>query len=254
MAPLGEHSPNEAWIADLTSGDAVREWETRRGTLRPEPARLTGALVAPRLRRMPSLVRLPALAALSAICAFAPPAARAAASDPAARTIEAFDDALLATLKAGPALGVQGRYRKLAPVVEQTFDLPLMSRYAVGPTWPAISPADQQALVRAFTRLTIASYAHNFDRYGGERFEVDPNVVARGPDHIVQSRLATPSRTVMLTYRMRQGAGGWRIVDVYFDGVSQLATRRADFQGTLASGGAKALLTHLAAVTDNLLR
>lgn len=192
-------------------------------------------------------------AALALLLAF-PPALHAAAADPAAQRIEALQETLVATAKAGPALGAQGRYRKLAPVVEQTFDLPLMSRYAVGPAWAAMKPADQQALVRAFSRLTVASFAHNFDRYGGERFEVDPNVAQRGPERVVQSRLSTPSRTVMLTYRMRQGAGGWRIVDIYFDGVSQLATRRADFQGVLASGGARALLAHLATVSDKLLR
>ncbi len=197
-------------------------------------------------------MRLASLAA--AVLALAPAAAGAAAADPAAQRIEAFDEALTATAKAGPALGAQGRYRKLAPVIEQTFDLPLMSRYAVGPAWAGMSAADHEALTRAFTRLTAASYAHNFDRYGGERFSVDRDVAARGLDRIVQSRLATPSRTVMLTYRMRQGAGGWKIVDVYFDGVSQLATRRADFQGVLASGGAKALLAHLTAVSDRLLK
>lgn len=181
-------------------------------------------------------------------------AAFATGSDPAAQRIEAFDQALIATLKAGPGLGAEGRYRKLAPTVEQTFDLPLMTRYAVGPTWPTIAPADQQALVRAVTRLTIASYAHNFDRFGGERFEVQPKVAIRGPDRVVQSRLTTPSRTVALTYRMRLAAGGWKVIDVYFDGVSQLVTRRSDFQSTLARGGAKALIAQLAGISDKLLR
>lgn len=190
----------------------------------------------------------------AAACVLALATSAVAAGDPATARIDSFDQALIATLKAGPALGAQGRYRKLSPIVEATFDLPLMTRFAVGPTWTAMTPADQQALVRAFARLTTASYAHNFDRFGGERFEVDPKVATRGPDRIVQSRLVTPGRTVMLTYRMRQSGGGWKVVDVSYDGISQLATRRADFQSALASGGAKSLLTRLAALSDKLLR
>ncbi|MEO8926918.1 MAG: ABC transporter substrate-binding protein, partial [Caulobacteraceae bacterium] len=117
------------------------------------------------------------------------PVARAAEADPAAARIEAFDRALIDTMKAGPTLGAKGRYAKLAPVVEESFNLPVMTQFAVGPKWAAMSEADQAALVKAFTRLSIASYAHNFDRYGGEKFTVDPTVQTRGPDKIVQAHL-----------------------------------------------------------------
>ena len=129
-----------------------------------------------------------------------------------------------------------------------------MTRFAVGPTWATMSEADRQALVKAFTRLSIASYAHNFDRFGGERFDVDPKVATRGPDKIVEAHLVAGGRTVNLTYRMRQSAGGWKIVDVYYDAISQLTTRRSDFAAPLASGGAKGLLAHLAATSDKLLQ
>ena len=197
---------------------------------------------------------LPIFAAVALALAAQAPIARAAAADPAAAKIEAFDASLIETMKAGPALGAKGRYRKLAPAVEEAFDLPVMTRFAVGPTWATMSEADRQALVKAFTRLSIASYAHNFDRFGGERFDVDPKVATRGPDKIVEAHLVAGGRTVNLTYRMRQSAGGWKIVDVYYDAISQLTTRRSDFAAPLASGGAKGLLAHLAATSDKLLQ
>ena len=148
-------------------------------------------------------------------------------TDPAAARVDAFDNALLDTMKAGPALGVKGRARKLTPAVEAAFDLPTMTRFAVGPNWAQMTPAQQSALTAAFTRLTVASYAHNFDSYGGERFDVDPNVQTRGADKIVQCQLIPAhDKPVNLIYRMRQTADGWKIIDVYYDGVSQLTTRR----------------------------
>lgn len=182
------------------------------------------------------------------------PAARADPADAASARIEAFDRTLLETMKQGEALGAKGRYRKLAPAVEAAFDLPVMTRFAVGPAWATMSAADQQALVKAFTRLSIASYAHNFNSFSGERFDVDAKVQTRGPDKIVQSHL-TPGHgaPVSLTYRMRGAGGAWRIIDVYYGAVSQLTTRRSDFAAPLAAGGAKGLLAHLEALSDKLL-
>ncbi len=187
--------------------------------------------------------------------ALAAPMARAAQADPAAVKIDAFDKALIETMKAGPPLGAQGRYRKLLPVVEATFDLPLMTRVAVGASWTAMPEADQKALVKGFTRLTAANYAHNFSSFSGERFEIDPNVQTRGPDKIVQTRLIPAhDAPVSLAYRMRQSGGDWKVIDVFYGAISQLTTRRSDFAAPLAAGGAKGLLAHLDTVSDNLLR
>jgi len=195
-----------------------------------------------------------AAAALAAAFAFQAPAASAAPADPAAARIEVFDQALISTLKEGPALGAKGRYRKLEPVIEDTFDLPVMTRFAVGPAWATMSPADQQALVKAFTRLSVASYAKNFARFDGERFDIEPTVQTRGADKVVQSHL-TPGHgaPVSLTYRMRNAGGAWKIIDVYYGAISQLTTRRSDFAAPLASGGAKGLLEHLNSLADKLL-
>lgn len=204
---------------------------------------------------MPGLRLISILAAFLATSLAAPGAWAAAVNDPAALRIETFDRALVETMKAGPALGAKGRYRKLAPIVENSFDLPVMTRFAVGPAWAAMPEADHQALVRAFTRLSAASYAHNFNEFSGERFEVEGKVQTRGADKIVQSHLITPhGAPVALTYRMRQTPEGWRIIDVYYGAISQLTTRRSDFAAPLAAGGAKGLLMHLEALSESLLR
>jgi phospholipid transport system substrate-binding protein len=47
-----------------------------------------------------------------------------------------------------------------------------MCRMAVGTGWAKLSPAQQQAVTRAFTRYITATYVDNFDNYLGEQFEV----------------------------------------------------------------------------------
>jgi len=185
-----------------------------------------------------------------------PPPARCVAADPAAAQIDAFDAALLETMKAGKALGPEGRYRKLEPAVRRAFDLGTMTRFTVGLSWAQIPPATQQALAAAFERLTVASYAHNFDGWSGETFVADPNVITRGPDKLVRTQIISPhDAPVAISYRLRQSGGAWKIIDVLYNGsISQLTTRRADFAATLAQEGPAGLAAHLNALADHELK
>ncbi|WP_426263075.1 ABC transporter substrate-binding protein [Sphingomonas sp. PWP1-2] len=171
----------------------------------------------------------------------------AQANDPARAPVQTLDDGLLAIMKGGKTLGTAGRAARIGPVVDQTFDVALITRLSVGPDWLKVAPADQTALVAAMRRLTVAQYAANFDSYGGESFKIDPTVETRGTDKVVRTTLAAPKGDpVSIGYRLRQSGGSWRIVDVYYkNAISQLATRRADFATIFAKGGAKALISHL---------
>jgi phospholipid transport system substrate-binding protein len=185
----------------------------------------------------------------AAILMIAPPAL-AQASDPAAATIDTLDAALIATMKAGSSAGMKGRIATISPAIDRAFDLPLMTRLAVGPSWNTIAPADQKALVAAFRRMTVAQYASNFDGYAGQSFAVAPKVETRGGDKLVRTTLEDPKGDdVAIAYRLRSSGGGWKIIDVFYkNSISQIATRRSDFASILAKGGAKALIAHLNAL------
>jgi phospholipid transport system substrate-binding protein len=177
-----------------------------------------------------------------------------AADDSAAGRVQSVDNALLRSMRAGSSLGAAERYQRLAPVIERAFDLPTMTRLAVGPAWSSFSPAQQRAAIAAFSRLTIASFAHNFSAYGGERFEVDPGVVTRGPDKIVHTQLIRPHGSpIPLTYQMRESGGSWRVIDVYYGAISQLAIQRPDIQASIASGGAPTLIAHLNSLSGKMM-
>ena len=204
------------------------------------------------MKRRAALLAIGACAATVATPVFG---ADASASDVTA-PVRAFYDALLDVMKRAKALGIKGRYDRLAPVIEQTFDLPAMTRIAIGPRWTSIAKEQQAALVDAFSRMTIATYASRFDGYSGERFEVDSNVDARGSGSVVHTRIVQPKgEPVTLNYLMRKSAGKWKAVDVYLTGtISELATRRSEFNSILDAGGPQALIGSLRQQTDRMLR
>lgn len=180
--------------------------------------------------------------------------AYAVVSDPAASQVQTLTASLLQSMHAGPAEPMTERYRRLEPVIHQVIGLRIMTRLAIGPDWTNFSPEQQNALIAAFSRFTVATYAHNFRDFSGQKFEID-DVVSRGEDKIVRTRIIPAHDTpVNLLYRMREVDGVWKVIDVYSDGVSELTLRRDDFVAAIAAGGAPALIAHLHKVSDDLMK
>jgi phospholipid transport system substrate-binding protein len=191
-----------------------------------------------------SLLALPAL--------LAPGLARAQTP---VEAVEAFHAALLGVMREARGLGVRGRYERLAPVMARVFDLPAMTRIAVGPPWAGFAPPEQLALTEAFTRWSVANFANRFDGYGGERFETLGSQTLANGDTLVRTRLVRPApqEPVALSYLMRGNPP--RVVDIYLTGtISELAARRAEFTTLIREGGAQRVTAELQSRAERLLR
>ena len=183
------------------------------------------------------------LAAL--LLAIVPDAARAADPAEAARTtVQDFYAVLVQTMKDGPGLGHAGRAKMLEPALVRAYDLPTMTRNAVGPSWSGFDEATRQTLVAAFTRYTVATYANRFTSFDGETFEVGATKPSTGGRLVVETRLVpAQGEPVQLNYLMAADPEGrQRIVDVFLNGtISQIATTRSEFTATLRKDGAPGL-------------
>jgi phospholipid transport system substrate-binding protein len=219
-----------------------------RTALRSAPVRRYGGMAQPREMRVTKIFRT-----LAAVVAIGLAGSAAAATDPAA-VVGDFNAALVATMKDGKALGLAGRVAKLLPLVKATHDMGGMTRLVAGPVWVTTAPPERTALTEAFTRHSVNAYATNFASFDGQRFTVQPKVDMRGADALVHSAIVAHDGTTALNYRLHQTDGGWRIVDVFADGISQIAVQRAEFAATLKGGGAAALTAKLTAADDAKVR
>ena len=182
-------------------------------------------------------------APLAVLLLMVAPAAAHAEGDAAAR-IRSYDDAVIGVMKAGGTL--PRRADAFEPIVREYYDMPAVAGLVVGPGWSAMSAADKASVTKALTRHSAVSLARNFDKYGGERFAVAPNIVNRGTTQLVSVTIASGSSSDTIVYRMRKSGGEWKIIDAVAEGVSQLALQRADFATTISSGGAAGLVGKLA--------
>ncbi len=158
--------------------------------------------------------------------------------------IDSFDSALLDVMKHADKLGYKGRYEKLAPVITQTYDLPLMARISVGPQWASLTPDQQAKITEAFSSLSIATFASRFDGFGGESFQITGESPTTGGDDVVDTKMIRPKDDpVDLNYRLRKSGDDWKVIDVFLSGtISQLANYRSEFSATLRNKGADGLV------------
>jgi phospholipid transport system substrate-binding protein len=187
--------------------------------------------------------RLSILLLLAGLALAAP--ARAQGSERA--VVESLHEVLLGCMKNADALGFRGRFERIAANLDRTFDLPFMARLALGSAWKELTPAQRKDFVALSRRFSAASYAHNFDGWGGERFEtLGAEAAARGT-RIVKTKLVPPKDDpVRFDYRLREAADGWRIIDVHLDGmISELTIRRAEYRSLIQRQGFDGLVAAL---------
>jgi phospholipid transport system substrate-binding protein len=191
------------------------------------------------------------LAAATVIFALAIGAAQAAAKSPAKAApaspqavVEVYYGKLVEVLRNAKALGFKGRYDKLYPAIGAAFDLPTVTRIAVGPFWGKFSSEQRKTAIAGMHKLSTATYAARFNSYAGEKFEVLKSTVSENGDAIVYTRIVqSDGKPVTINYLLRKTGTAWRIVDVHLKGtISELAKWRADFSSVVRRQGYDGLI------------
>jgi phospholipid transport system substrate-binding protein len=159
-----------------------------------------------------------------------------------ADTVRAFYSTLLDTMRNAAQLGAQGRYARLAPAIRQNFDIPFMTRLAVGPEWNGLTDTQQTQVTQAFERYVAAVYAERFHKYDGEQLKVTGEEASPAGTVILSQIVTSDGEPVHINYLMRDN----KIADVYLNGtISELATRRSEFSGILKTQGINGLIAAL---------
>jgi phospholipid transport system substrate-binding protein len=190
-------------------------------------------------------IAVSALAMPTVLLAPSAPALAASASQAAAPVgqVQRLDDALIDVMQNAEQLKFQGRYDKLAPVLNAVFDVPAMTRMAVGPMWNDASESEKTEMVEVFGRYMVTMYAARFKGFSGETFEIADSKERDGGRVLVITKLTRKDKEpIELSYLMKGAGDDWHVTDVYYNGsISQLAQLRSEFSATLRDGGVKNL-------------
>ena len=182
-------------------------------------------------------------AALTMLCALTM-CGSAAEERPAATVVEKLQATLLDAMKNASSLGFEGRYEKLAPVVEEVHDFPFILRTMLSQNARQLTPQQLQQAVDAFADASSRIYAREFDGYHGERFVTLSEKLEPRGTRVVRTVMQAPGRAdTRFDYLLRESSGRWRIVNTIAEGVSQLALDRSQAQSALEQSGFEGLMS-----------
>lgn len=182
--------------------------------------------------------------ALGAVSMMIAGAARADAAEPAA-IVQSLYAALLVAMKDGEKLGFDGRYKQLEPVIHKVFDVATMCKIAMGGYWTTLTTDKKNAVLVAFDKYTVSTYASRFKADKGIKFQVGQTKEVPNDRKMVETKIVKPDgEPVDINYLFRKQAdGGWQVIDVYLAGaISQLTQMRSEFSEPLQKGGVDALI------------
>ena len=160
------------------------------------------------------------------------------------QVISHLQSSLLQAMQEGEKLGYEGRYKFLEPVIDQSHDIDLIIKTILGATyWSQLDKAQQDLIVDTFRQLSIATYAGRFTQYEGEQFKIVEQRSLPREQTLVRSQLTkSDGGAVNFDYVLHQTEGGWRIVNILFDGVSDLAIKRGEYRAVMQRDGFPALI------------
>ena len=195
----------------------------------------------PEKNMLPHWIKFWSTALLVATVLAAPAAAQPNA---AMQKIERFNATLLSIMQNAETLKFGGRYKTLAPVILDSFDLGFMARFSAGRHWRGLSPTEQQKLVNTFERLWVSTYADRFNGYSGEAFEIVGSQKAPRDTLLVKSNIIkNDGEKIALNYLMQEKEKHWSVIDIFLDGkYSELAKQRSEYTSILKREGLAGLV------------
>lgn len=169
-----------------------------------------------------------------------------AMADSATDVINKLQHGIISILQNPDNLSFLWRYESFRQLVDQTHDMPFISRLTVHRAWQELDEAQRASLVERLARLSAATYASRFKRYSEQQFQILGEQDQPRGRKLVNAKLVTSDgRQVDFDYLLHRVEDEWLIVNIIVDGVSDLALKRAEYSGYVRSGGYLELIESL---------
>lgn len=138
------------------------------------------------------------------------------------------------------------RYAQLSPVIENTFDTPIIARVILSRYWNDLDETQQSAFIERFDDLSISNYASKFDDFGGEKFRLLGQQELKKGRLVVKTELVKPDgEAVRFDYILHEREGKWLIISVIADGVNDLSLKRSEYGTIMENDGFDVLLAEI---------
>jgi len=138
------------------------------------------------------------------------------------------------------------REDKFRTLLRNDFAMNDIGRFVVGPYWRRMSPEQRTDYLDLFGEWILKTYSIRLGGYSGEQFQVLNTTPAGQHDVLVKTRInKSAGNGFNASWRVRKIDGGYKIIDIYVEGVSMAITQRSEFESILQRRGVDGLLSML---------
>ncbi len=162
------------------------------------------------------------------------------ASEPA--TPKAFiqslvDDAILQLTD--PTISVDEQEQRFRKIMSDYVAFNSVARWVLGRHWRRADDAQQARYFKVFEDLMVATYAHRFRNYGGEKLEISATRDIDKDQWLVQSHVRRPGadKELRVDWRVRRTGDRFRVIDIMVEGLSMAQTQRSEFASAMRNNG-----------------
>jgi len=164
----------------------------------------------------------------------------------ARQTVDKLNATLIDVMKNAKQLGYKGRSAKLDPIIRETHEFDAIAQIALGSHWKDLNEEQKKSFVDKLTELSVATYAAQFNGYGGEEFKYESEQAMKANRVTLRYQLVVPKeKPVKFEYVLGQSSGQWAIINIVVDGISDLALKKAQYTSVIEREGFDSLLNKL---------
>jgi len=186
---------------------------------------------------------------------FFAPVAQAADDQSAKGVVERMQSGVIDVLKNAEALGADGRYRGLLPVLQSNVHMTLMTATASGAFWRQGTNPQRERASQAFAEMHTALLASLFDSYSGETFRTRKVRETGGKVVLVDSEIFDKDGDPTLVTFVTANIGSrWWVIDIIIaGGISEVKVKKNEFHRILTERGLDGLSETLEQKKSRLL-
>jgi len=149
-----------------------------------------------------------------------------------------------------PGLSTDEQEARFRKIIHKDIAFQSIARWVLGGRyWRRASAEQRKRYLTLFEDLMVATYAHRFQNYSGEKLKVVATRVIDPQQALVRSTLMRPNaeQPLHIDWRVRETDGRFRIIDIMVEGLSMAQTQRSEFASVLRDNGGdlNALLNNL---------
>ena len=127
------------------------------------------------------------------------------------------------------------------------FNFAHMTRLAVGKYWRKATPEQRKVLEIEFRNLLVRTYTNAFTTYQDQEVEVKPlSMASDASDVTVKTSINNKGKPpTYVNYDMEKTARGWKVYDLFIEGVSLVTNYRGTFAEQIQKNGIDGLIKTL---------